>query len=287
MAYSAVEVGPEHRRVVGVDRDHHAGVAERRDRVLVQRRHRPGRDVGRRAHLQRDARGGEVREQLRVLGGRRAVPDPLGAEQPDRVPDRLRAGGLPGVRDAAQPGGARGVEVRLELRAGYADLRATEAEADQRVRGVVQRVVQGRVGGRQSRLPRDVVDPAQHQPEVPLGVDPALLQRLGVGLDRDAPDHGGVRRAGQLGVPQRLALGHLAGDLVGQQPDVVGRADQVDDREVDLDEVREVAEREELLQRLRVAGHHAGVPLGELGDDARRTRSPRGGRAARPSAGRR
>ena len=40
-----------------------------------------------------------------------------------------------------------------------------------------------------------------------------------------------------------LALGHLARDLVGQQPDVLGRADQVDDREVDLDEVGEVAER--------------------------------------------
>ncbi len=48
---------------------------------------------------------------------------------------------------------------------------------------------------------------------------------------------------------------------------VVGRANQVDHREVDLDEVREVAER-----RRRVGGRHRGVAAtgGELGDDPRR-----------------
>ena len=69
---------------------------------------------------------------------------------------------------------------------------------------------------------------------------------------------------------RRFWPGHLAGDLVGEQPDVLGGADQVDDREVDLDEVGEVAELEELPQLLRVAGHDAGVPGRQLGDDARR-----------------
>ena len=75
----AVERGAEHRRVVGVDRDGHAGVAERPDRVLLERGDRAGGDVGRRADLERDAGLGQVREQRRVLGRRGAVADPLGA----------------------------------------------------------------------------------------------------------------------------------------------------------------------------------------------------------------
>src|SRR5690606_39319639 len=46
--------------------------------------------------------------------------------------------------------------------------------------------------------------------------------------------------------------------------------DQVDHGQVDLDEVGEVAELEVAAQRLVVAGHDAGVALGQLGDDARR-----------------
>ena len=58
-----------------------------------------------------------------------------------------------------------------------------------------------------------------------------------------------------------------AADLVGQQPDVLGGLDQVDHREVDGDEVGEVAEPEEVGQLLRVGRHRARVTFGELGDD--------------------
>ena len=219
------------------------------------------------------------------------MADPLGAQQPQGLPDRLRSGRLSRVRDAVQPGGPGRVEVRLELRPGYADLGAAEAEPDQRVGPVVQRVLQGRVGGGEPALAGDVVDPAQHQPEVPLGRDPGVLDRLGVGLDGDPRHDRGVRRAGELGVPEVLAL-HLARDLVGEQPDVLGGPDQVDDGEVHLDEVGEVAERVELPQLLGVAGHDArgaGPParhdacgrgtdvmdmelgLGQAGDEGRET----------------
>ena len=79
--------------------------------------------------------------------------------------------------------------------------------------------------------------------------------------------HRGVRRAGELGVPEALSGRHLAADLVGQVADVVGCADQVDDGEVDLDEVREVAELEEPAQLVGVARHRAGVARGQLGHD--------------------
>ena len=42
--------------------------------------------------------------------GRAPVADPLGTEQVQRVPDRLRPRGLPRVRHAAQAGRPRGVE---------------------------------------------------------------------------------------------------------------------------------------------------------------------------------
>ena len=221
-------------------------------------------------------------------GRRRAVPDPLGAQQsgarprssPVRSsPRRAARECRPAARAAAKCGSNCGRDTPTSG--------PPSPNADQPVGRVVERVAQGGVGGRHAGLARDVVDPAQHQPEVALRGDPGVLDGLGVGLDRHPADHRGVRRAGQLGVPHRLALGHLAGDLVGQQPHVLGRADQVDHREVDLDEVREVAELEERAQLPR--GPTA--PCRGAARPARRrsaaTPSRRGGRAARPWAGRR
>ena len=82
------------------------------------------------------------REQRGVLGGGGAVADPLGVQQLQGVPDRLRPGGLAGVRHAVQPGRARPLEVRLELRARHADLGSAEPEADQPLGAVVERVVE-------------------------------------------------------------------------------------------------------------------------------------------------
>ena len=215
----------------------------------VERGDRPGGDVGRRAHLQRDAGLGEVGQQRGVLGGRRAVPDPLGAEQPQRVPDRLRARWSrrraarecsPAARAASKCGWncGRGTPI-----SGPPSPKPTSASGR-----VVERVVAAsrrRPAARPRRgCRRSSAAPARSRARRRPGRprSPRCRPRSAM----PARTHGGVRRAGQLGVPQLLAVGHLAGDLVGQQPHVLGRADQVDDREVDLDEVREVAELEEL-----------------------------------------
>ena len=120
------------------------GVDERRQRVLVERRRPRGWRRWTTGTPPAGCRlGRQVREQRGVLGGGGAVPDPLGAQQPRARPRSSRAGGLAGVRHAVQPGRPRGVEVRLELRPVDADLGAAEAEADQRLGRVVERVVAG------------------------------------------------------------------------------------------------------------------------------------------------
>jgi hypothetical protein len=102
--------------------------------MLGQRADRPGADVGRRADLERDLLLGQVIEQPLVVGGGDPVADPVGAQQVQGIPDRLRPGGLPGVRDAAQPGRPGLVEEGHELRSGHADLGSAQAEGDQTLR---------------------------------------------------------------------------------------------------------------------------------------------------------
>ena len=134
---------------------------------------------------------------------------------------------------------------------------------------MVEGVAQGVLAPPAGRTPRDVVDPAQPDAVVALGGDPGVLDRLDERLDRHPGLHRRPRGQGELGVADVLRR-HVGGDLVGEQPDVLGLAEQVDDREVDLDEVPEVAERVEVAQRVEVGGHRARVPGGQLGDDPRR-----------------
>ena len=217
------------------------------------------------------------------------VPWPIRSAPSSRsdVPDRLaaRSSRRRAGRCAGRPRGRR----RSAAGTAAAVRRSPARRARTRParRGVVERVVEGGVGGGQPALAGDVVDPAQHQPEVALGGDPRVLDRLGVGLDRRPPPGTDVYGVQVSSAYRRFWPCHVAGDLVGQQPDVLGRADQVDDREVDLDEVGEVAELEERPQRVRVAGHDAGVARGQLARRSAARRTRRGGRAARPWAGRR
>ncbi len=106
--YSRFSVGPEHRRVVGVDGDKTAGgVHHRLDRVDVEPTRRPGWRCWRSGTPPGDGVFTEVGPAARVAGRRGAVADALRAQNTQRVPDRLRAGGLTGVRHAVQPGPAR------------------------------------------------------------------------------------------------------------------------------------------------------------------------------------
>ena len=197
------------------------------------------------------------------------MADPFRPEVGEGVPHRLGTGGLTGVRHAVQPGGPRGGEVRRELRSWHADLGPAEAEADERLRPVVQGVGQRGVGRIEAGLTRDVVDPAQDDAVVTFGGNACVLDGLGVRLDRDAADHRRVRRHRQLGVAHLLGR-EIAGHLVGEHAHVLVGAQQPHGREVHVDEVREVGEGEEALQLVRVLRHGAvRVASGEVGDDAR------------------
>ena len=280
ISYSRLSVVREHRRVVGVHRHRHAGVPERPDRVLLEAGHRAGGDVGRRADLERDAGLGEVGEQRGVLGRRGAVADPLGAAAGAATSQTVSGPVVsPACGTRVQPGGAGRVEVRLELRPRHADLRAAEPEADQPLGPVVdgvRRASRRRTGPRTRRgCRRSSAAPARSRarPRPGRPRSPRCRPRSA------CPRPGSSGRTEVYGVQvssayRSVLLGrHLAGDLVGQVVDVLGRADQVDDREVDLDEVREVAELVEPAQLVQVAGHGAGVPGGQLADDPRRRRA--------------
>jgi len=107
---------------------------------------------------------------------------------------------------------------------------------------------------RKARLAGNVEAPPQHQAEVPLGGPPGVFDRVAVLLGAHPADGRRVRRAGELGVPDPLP-GHVAGDLIRQQPHVLGRPDEVDHRQVELDEPREVGEGEVRRQLVGVFWH--------------------------------
>ncbi len=95
---------PAHQPVVGVDGDPELQAAQQPDRVLGDRLRRAGLDVGRRAHLQRDALVADVlREPAEPPAGRdvvddaHAVAEPVGAAPLDRLPDGRQPERLAGV----------------------------------------------------------------------------------------------------------------------------------------------------------------------------------------------
>ena len=95
--------------------------------------------------------------------------DLVDAGQPQRVPHRLRPRGLARVGHRVEASGTGRGEVRDELLARHPDLRTTEPEPDEPVGCMVQGEAQRGVRSGDAGLPRDVVDPAQHEAEVTLG----------------------------------------------------------------------------------------------------------------------
>lgn len=164
----------------------------------------------------------------------------------------------------------RPVEVRLELGPGDADFGAAETEGDKALRA--DAVVGGEtcrlLGGFQARLAGDVEAPAQYGAELLLGLLAGVLDRVHERALLDAAAGRGERRDGQLGVADLLA-GEFPGDLVGQEPYVLGGADQVHDAEVHVDEVGEVREGEVVDEGFGVGGDlGVGVAGGQFGHDA-------------------
>ncbi len=241
--------------------------------MLLDVRDRPGRDVGGGAHLQRDAVLGEVVQELRVAHRAGAVADALGPQRGQRVPDRLRPGGLTGVRYGVQALGDRPVEVGLELWPLHSDLGAAETEGDESLGPQVHGEPGGLLGRLQTGLARNVEAPAQDDPELGLRGLAGILYGLHERLLGNAAASGGEGGDGQFRVTDVLPR-HVAGDLERQEPDVLRGADQIHDREVHVDEVAEVGEGEVVGQRLGGGGDlGVGMVCGQFGDDAGRGRA--------------
>src|SRR5436190_9316103 len=82
--------------------------------------------------------------------------------------------------------------------------------------------------------------------------------------DTERVDLGEQVRLDALCVAHRL-LAHLAGDLVGEHPDVIRGAHQVDDRQIHVDERREVLEPEVVGERGLILRYRSlRMPLGQL-----------------------
>ena len=116
------------RRIVGVDRCQHAVAQEGGQRMLRQRRHGAGLDVGGQAGFDADAVFRQEVHQCRIFDRFHPVTDTLGAQLADRLPDAFRAGGFARVHGDAQAGVARAVEVVEEQAAGEAQLIARQIQ---------------------------------------------------------------------------------------------------------------------------------------------------------------
>ena len=213
--------------------------------------------------------------KLSMLGSATAeapVPDPLGTQVADRVP-AIHSGPVvsPACGRLCSPAARAASKYGLNCGRGTPISGPPSPNPTSAGRTVVQGDLQRAVSALQTELAGTVEDPAQHDPEVALGRHPGVLDGLHELLRGDPADHRGVRGDGQLGVPDALS-DHLGGDLVGEQPDALAGLDQVDHRQVDLDEVGEVAELEVVGQLLRVGQHDAGMWLGQPGDHRRRGR---------------
>ena len=252
------------------------GRDQRRQRVLVDRRHRPGAHVRGRADLQRDpllgqvapAAAGPARRRCRARSARR----PARAARPRSSPAPVVS---PACGTLCSPAARALSKYGLNCGRGTPISGPPSPKLTSPSGRSLERDPQRLLGGRQAR-PRPgcrSTSAARCRARRSAAL-PGVLDRLAERRRRDAPRDVRVRRDGQLGVPDLLA-GQLAGHLVGQDPDVLGVADQVDDAQVDLDEVREVAEREVVGERRRVGRHRraALVPGGQLGDDPRRGRA--------------
>jgi hypothetical protein len=200
------------------------------------------------------------------------VADAVGVQPVERAPHAGRAVALAGVGQRREPGRAGPVERPPEPVPVDARLCPGQPEADQTGRRLVQGGPHGQLGTAAAELAGDVVDPGQRHPQ--LGGPPAAVgQALGhpAGRQADRGVHG--RRDGHLAVADVVG-GQVGGGSGHQVGHVLGRAHQVVDHRVHVDEVGEVAEGEQRGQLGRVGGHtRPRAALGQPGQGGGRGRT--------------
>jgi hypothetical protein len=140
--------GLEHRRVVGVDRQRHAGAVQTVEGVFLHAREHAQADVRRRADLERNAPRPQLFDQAGVVARPHAVSDALGARDFERVADDPRPAMLTGMGGAVETPLLGLREVLAEGRRGRGGLEAREPERHDRpaVRRALQGVLERQVG---------------------------------------------------------------------------------------------------------------------------------------------
>ena len=255
------EPGVEHRRVVGVQRDGDAGVAEHRERVLRDARVHPRRHVGHGRDLERDPRLGEVCDERRIVHGAHAVSDPVREVVLERLPHVARSRPLARVGDRAEAGILRPAEQRTEGRDGGA-LAAGGVQRDDAPTGELQRHLQRSLGQLESRVTHQIGGEAGRDAEVA----PTGLEAVQHGFDRPEPvvaEAGRVvaRREDHLGVADAGA-GLVLAELVGEPPEVLDAPEQRAHRRVLPDEIVEPREPPSTVDQS--GGNGRARPLREL-----------------------
>ena len=90
--------GVEQRRIIGVNRDRNAGLAQFVDRMFCNRAVNSHGDVGNRADTQRNLTIGKQVDQFRILDCPHSVVDPVDAQQLTHIGGGLLQGIDPSMR---------------------------------------------------------------------------------------------------------------------------------------------------------------------------------------------
>ena len=224
------QVGAEHGRVVGVERDHQAGVEVAAQRMGGVAGAAAGADVGGHVDLDGDLAFGEDLHQFFVVLGGEAVADAFGADVdggPDGGGAVDGATGFSGVGGEAEAGGfGFGVE-GFEKRGGAAGFVAADADADDGgILGAEFRGFAEDAGGLVGAEVSDGVDePEEGGAGFGFGAEAAALDGLHVGLNLDlVPVIKDAEGDVDLGMHHTLR-GEGADHVVGDQLVVFGGAE--------------------------------------------------------------
>ena len=208
------QAGVEEQRVVGPERDRRARTDERAQRDLLGSGVDPERDVGARAHLERDARVDDGLEHPWVLDAADSVAEPVRVQRGERLGHSVGAEQLTAVRDEPQPGPGGDVEGLREVAGVPPSLVVGEPEAEDPARAG-QPCGEPRQGAGLERVP-GATRGHEHADPGGAGRLRGRVHRRGLVEDDlhrrgDAADEGGIRARVDLDLQPSRALRGVVG----------------------------------------------------------------------------